>query len=153
MVVKAKGQVKAQPVDRAFKTEIAWLIDRHDGAPNFELRKFTIKPGGRIPRHYHHDIEHEQYVLAGAYEVGIGEKVHAVKEGDSLYIPAGTIHWYENRGKEDAEFLCIVPRKERYGATYLEEAAVVSPRRDAPPPGRQKRQMASASASNDRLSR
>jgi quercetin dioxygenase-like cupin family protein len=128
MVVKTKGQVGAKPVDKAVNTEIAWLIDRHDGAPNFELRKFTIKPGGRIPRHYHPEIEHEQYVLGGSYEVGIGEKVHRVKEGDSLYIPAGTIHWYENKGKENAEFLCIVPRKERYDSVYLEEAVAAFPK-------------------------
>jgi quercetin dioxygenase-like cupin family protein len=128
MVVKTKGQVATLPVDKAVKTEIAWLIDRHDGAPNFELRKFTIKPGGRIPKHYHHDIEHEQYVLAGNYDVGIGEKVYKVKEGDSLFVPAGTVHWYENKGKADAEFLCIVPKKERYDAVYLEEANAAQPK-------------------------
>jgi len=121
MVVKTKGEVVAKPVEAAVKTEIEWLIDRNDGAPNFELRKFRIKPGGRIPKHYHPDIEHEQYVLAGDYEVGLGEKVYRLKAGDSLYIPAGTIHWYENGGKEDAEFLCIVPKKEKYEAIYLEE--------------------------------
>jgi quercetin dioxygenase-like cupin family protein len=129
MVVKTKGQVTAKPVDKALKTEIAWLIDRNDGAPNFELRKFTIKPGGSIPKHYHPEIEHEQYVLAGNYDVGIGEKVHRVKEGDSLFIPAKTIHWYENTGKKNAEFLCIVPKTERYEAVYLEEAAAASPKR------------------------
>ena len=123
MVIKTKGQVAAQPVDKAVKTEIEWLIDRNDGAPNFELRKFRIRPGGSIPKHYHPDIEHEQYVLAGDYEVGIGEEVHRLKAGDSLYIPAGTLHWYINSGKEDAEFLCIVPKKEKYEAIYLEEAA------------------------------
>ncbi len=128
MVVKTKGQVAAKPVDRAIKTQIAWLIDRNDGAPNFELRKFTIKPGGSIPKHYHNDIEHEQYVLAGDYEVGIGDKVYRVKEGDSLFVPSGTVHWYENRGKQDAEFLCIVPKVEQYGAVYLEEAGAASPK-------------------------
>jgi quercetin dioxygenase-like cupin family protein len=121
MVVKTNGQVVAKPADKAVKTEIAWLIDRHDGAPNFELRKFTIKPGGSIPKHYHPDIEHEQYVLAGNYKIGIGEKVYRLKAGDSLYVPAGTVHWYENNGKENAEFLCIVPRKENYEAVYLDE--------------------------------
>ncbi len=121
MVLKAKGEVTARQVDRAVKTEIEWLIDRHDGAPNFELRKFRIKPGGSIPKHYHPDIEHEQYVLAGDYKVGVGEEVHRVKPGDSLYIPAGTVHWYENDGGRDAEFLCIVPKKEKYDAIYLEE--------------------------------
>ncbi len=139
MVLRTREQVVAKPVDAAVKTDIAWLIDRHDGAPNFELRKFTIKPGGRIPRHYHHDIEHEQYVLTGDYQVGIGDEVHRVKEGDSLYIPAGTIHWYENRGKKNAEFLCIVPRKEQYDAVYLEEAVASSPKPKVRGSGRQRK--------------
>jgi len=121
MVVKAKGEVVAKPVEAAVKTEIEWLIDRNDGAPNFELRKFRIKPGGSIPKHYHPDIEHEQYVLAGNYEVGLGEKVYRVKAGDSLYVPAGTVHWYKNAGRTDAEFLCIVPKTEKYEAIYLDQ--------------------------------
>jgi quercetin dioxygenase-like cupin family protein len=120
-VVKKTGQVPPQIVENAVGTEIEWLIDRRDGAPNFELRKFRITPGGRIPKHYHSDIEHEQYVLKGNYDVGIGDKVYQVKPGDSLYIPAGTVHWYENHGEEYAEFLCIVPKKEEYKAVYLEK--------------------------------
>jgi quercetin dioxygenase-like cupin family protein len=129
VVVKANGEVAAKPVDRATKTEIEWLIDRHDGAPNFELRKFRIRPGGSIPKHYHPDIEHEQYVLSGDYKVGIGDEVHRLKAGDSVYIPAGTVHWYENPGKKDAEFLCIVPKVEKYEAVYLEEASAKQKKR------------------------
>jgi len=43
-----------------------------------------------------------------------------VREGDSLYIPAGTVHWYENAGSENAQFLCIVPKKEKYDSIYVE---------------------------------
>ena len=129
MVVKSRGEVPAKPVDKALRTEIEWLIDRHDGAPNFELRKFTIKPGGKIPKHYHPSIEHEQYVLAGNYEVGIGEKTHKLKAGDSVFIPSGTVHWYRNNGKKDAEFLCIVPKVEKYEQVFLEELAAAAPRR------------------------
>jgi quercetin dioxygenase-like cupin family protein len=121
MPVKPAGRVTPQKVDRAIKTEIEWLVDRHDGAPNFEMRRFTIKPGGSIPKHYHPDIEHEQYVLKGRYKVGIGKEVHEVREGDSIYIPPGTLHWYENTGKQNAEFLCIVPKKEKYDSIYAEE--------------------------------
>ena len=120
MSVKPAGKVKPQRVDKAVKTEIEWLVDRHDGAPNFEMRRFTIKPGGSIPKHYHPDIEHEQYVLKGRYVMGIGDKVHEVKEGDSVYIPPGTPHWYRNTAKEDAEFLCIIPRVEKYESVYVE---------------------------------
>jgi quercetin dioxygenase-like cupin family protein len=123
MSVKPEGTAKPQKVDRAVKTEIEWLVDRHDGAPNFEMRKFTIKPGGSIPKHYHPDIEHEQYVLKGRYRIGIGGKMHVVKAGDSVYIPAGTPHWYKNTGKDNAEFICIVPKKEKYDSIYEEEAS------------------------------
>ena len=120
MVLRSSGSVKSEPAPKAVSTEIQWLIDRKDGAPNFELRKFTIKPGGRIPKHYHPDIEHEQYVLKGNYVVGMADKTYSVNEGDVSFIPAGTAHWYENTGKEDAEFLCIIPKVEKYNTVYLE---------------------------------
>ncbi len=123
MSIKPAGKAARQKVDRAVKTEIEWLVDRHDGAPNFEMRRFTVKPGGSIPRHYHPDIEHEQYVLKGRYKIGIGDKVHEVKAGDSVYIPAGTPHWYRNTGKVNAEFLCVVPKTEKYDSVYMEEGA------------------------------
>lgn len=121
MSVKLAGSAKPQRVDRAIKTEIEWLMDRHDGAPNFEMRRFSMKPGGAIPKHYHPDIEHEQYVLKGKYRVGIGNKTHEVKVGDSIYIPKGTVHWYQNTGKRKAEFLCIIPKTEKYESVYVEE--------------------------------
>jgi quercetin dioxygenase-like cupin family protein len=122
MSVKPAGRIKPQKVDRAVKTEIEWLLDRHDGAPNFEMRRFTIKPGGSIPKHYHPAIEHEQYVLKGSYTIGIGKKVHQVKAGDSIFIPKGTPHWYKNTGKGNAEFLCIIPKVEKYDSVYEEDS-------------------------------
>jgi len=121
MSVRQAGKVKPQKVDRAVKTEIEWLLDRHDGVPNFEMRRFTIKPGGSIPEHFHPDIEHEQYVLKGKYRVGLGKRVYKVKAGDSIYIPPGTHHWYKNSGKETVEFLCIIPKVKKYDSIYVEE--------------------------------
>ena len=66
-------------------------------------------------------------MLAGDYQVGMGERVYRVKAGDSLFIPAGTVHWYVNSGKADAEFLCIVPKTEKYETIYLDET--VAPKR------------------------
>lgn len=122
MSVKRAGRAKPQKVDRAVKAEIEWLVDRHDGAPNFEMRRFKIRPGGSIPKHHHPDIEHEQYVLKGNYRVGIGDRVHQVKTGDSIYIPPGTPHWYKNSGRVTAEFLCIVPKKAKYESIYEDDS-------------------------------
>lgn len=112
MVVKNVDEVKPLPVDGAVDVFIIPLITRFDGAQDMELRRFTIKPGGRIPAHLHPEIEHVQYVLKGSYLVGIGDKVYRVKEGDAILIPRNSVHWYENDGREEAVFICVIPRRE-----------------------------------------
>jgi quercetin dioxygenase-like cupin family protein len=83
------------------------LIDSIEG-PHFALRKFTMAPGGGMPRHTN-TVEHEQYVLRGRGKIGIGDEVFEVGADDVVYIPAGTPHWYETVGDEPFEFLCAVP--------------------------------------------
>jgi len=80
-------------------------------APNFAMRKFTMEPGGGMPKHTN-TVEHEQYVLRGRARIGLGDDIVEVKEGDVLFIPAGLPHWYEALGDEPFEFLCMVPNKE-----------------------------------------
>lgn len=112
MVVKNEESISPIPIEDAEQAFIQPLITRFDGAPNFELRKFIIKPGGKIPPHLHPEIEHVQYVLKGRYRVSIGGEIYEVKPGDAILIPPNTVHYYENNGEEDAVFICIIPRKE-----------------------------------------
>jgi len=84
------------------------LVAEEHGAPNFAIRRFELDPGASVPEHTN-EVEHEQYVLAGEYVVGIGDEEHTVRAGDSLLIPAGVVHWYRNEGDEPGAFLCAVP--------------------------------------------
>ena len=84
------------------------LLDESDGAPNFAMRRFELAPGAAVPRHTN-AVEHEQYVLAGEYVVGIGDEERVVAPGDALLIPAGVEHWYRNEGEEPGAFICAVP--------------------------------------------
>ena len=94
-LLKKSNKIKSIPVDSADRTEIQTLVSRKDGAPNFELRKFKIMPGGNIPEHYHSDIEHEQYVLKGGYTIGVGNKTFNAESGDAIFIPAGDFYLIE----------------------------------------------------------
>lgn len=107
-VVRRAETIEYESVDAAEGMQKGVLIDDDHGAPNFAIRRFTVEPGGTVPRHIN-DVEHEQYVLAGEYVVGIGDEERRVSEGDALFIPAGTVHWYHNDGDEEAAFLCVVP--------------------------------------------
>lgn len=84
------------------------LVDERDGAPTFAMRRFTLASGAAVPRHTN-AVEHEQYVLAGEYTVGIDGETHEVAAGDALFIPADTVHWYRNEGETEGAFVCVVP--------------------------------------------
>lgn len=120
-LVRKNEQAKAQPVDGAQGAEMAVLIGVEDGAPNFLTRRFTLNPGGSIPRHRHPAIEHEQVVLSGRMLLGIGEQTHMVEAGDAVYIPSGVAHWYRNEGDQPVQFLCMVPRTATYDTEWLDD--------------------------------
>jgi quercetin dioxygenase-like cupin family protein len=99
------------------------LLGLESGVPNFITRHFSVEAGGRIPCHRHDSIEHEQVVLEGSMVIGLDGREVEVVPGDSVFIPAGVDHWYENRGADTVRFVCVVPRTDDYQTEWLEEAA------------------------------
>ena len=110
MTVKHSNEVEVKNVSAGKDTTIQVLISAQEG-PNFALRKFSMLPGGGMPRHTN-TVEHEQYVLRGQAMITIGDETHHVKTGDVVFIPEGMIHSYQNTDEEPFEFLCIIPNKE-----------------------------------------
>lgn len=106
-MVKHAEAVNKADVTAGTATQMQVLIGPADKAPNFAMRRFIMAEGGGMPMHTN-SVEHEQYVLCGRAEVGIGEKVHEVRQGDVLLIPAGVPHYYKVL-QAPFEFLCMVP--------------------------------------------
>jgi len=109
-IVRHAADAKRREVGAGTATEVQVLMGPDDGAPNFAMRRFIMGPGGGMPAHTN-TVEHEQYVLRGSAEVGIGERSFRVSEGDVLYIPAGVPHYYRVV-EAPFEFLCMVPNAE-----------------------------------------
>ena len=107
MKVKNVSEVPIEAVGQGKDAARQVLIGPDEG-PNFAMRRFIMQPGGGIPKHTN-TVEHEQYVLRGKARIGIGDEIHDVKTGDVAFIPAGTPHWYEVKGDEPFEFICVVP--------------------------------------------
>jgi quercetin dioxygenase-like cupin family protein len=107
MPVRHTDSVPAETVKAGTGTTRQVLIGP-DEAPHFAMRRFVIQPGGGMPKHTN-TVEHEQYVLRGRAQIGIGDKVVEVKEDDVVYIPAGVPHWYQTEGVDPFEFICVVP--------------------------------------------
>lgn len=107
MSVKHVTEVAAEAVTAGSGAFKQVLIGSDEG-PHFALRRFTIDPGGGMPRHTN-TVEHEQYVLRGRARITIGEESYEVEEGNVVLIPAGVVHSYETVSDEPFEFLCVVP--------------------------------------------
>lgn len=99
--------VERRAVAAGTSTDTQVLLGEADGMPHFYLRRFTMGPGGGMPRHVN-AVEHEQYVLRGRARIGIGDQVHYVGPDDVVYIPAGTPHFYDVL-EAPFQFLCVVP--------------------------------------------
>jgi quercetin dioxygenase-like cupin family protein len=106
--IKRAASIEYEPVDAAEGLSKGVLVGPEDGAPNFAMRRFTLDPGASVPEHTN-AVEHEQYVLEGEYVVGIGDEERTVSAGDSIFIPAGTVHWYRNESDSPGAFICVVP--------------------------------------------
>ncbi|WP_024955413.1 cupin domain-containing protein [Sulfurospirillum arcachonense] len=109
MLIKSIKNIQSTPIEAGSGASMQMLISPED-APNFAMRKFTIKAGGFMPYHTN-TVEHEQYVIKGTAKVNIAGKESIVKKDDVIFIPAGVAHSYHIEGNEDYEFLCLVPNK------------------------------------------
>ncbi|WP_247003730.1 cupin domain-containing protein [Halosolutus gelatinilyticus] len=107
-LIRSDTEIEYEAVDAADGLRKGVLIGDEHGAPNFAIRRFVLDSGAEVPKHTN-EVEHEQYVLEGAYTVGIEDEEYDVEAGDSLLIPAGAVHWYRNDGDEQGAFLCAVP--------------------------------------------
>ncbi len=97
------------PEEMATGTTIRWLVSREDGAENYYMRMFAMKPGAHIRGHYH-PWEHEIFVLSGSGRVRVGSKTYDVGEGYVVYIPPNVEHEYW-AGEDGMRFLCIIPSR------------------------------------------
>ncbi|WP_433626104.1 cupin domain-containing protein [Halomicrococcus sp. NG-SE-24] len=107
-VVRRSDDIEYESVDAADGLSKGVLVGEDQNAPNFAVRRFTLEAGAEVPKHTN-EVEHEQYVLEGEYVVGIGDEEYEVSAGDSLFIPAGTVHWYRNEAEKAGAFICAVP--------------------------------------------
>ena len=93
-------------------TKLRWLISKNDGAENFAMRLFEVKPEGFTPLHQH-DWEHEVFILEGEGEARNKEDKKNFKKGDVFFVKPMEWHQFVNTGSEDLKFLCLIPIKDK----------------------------------------
>ena len=95
-------------LDGAKDTDIRVLISKSDGASNFVMRMFEIKPGGHTPLHSH-PHEHEVFVLEGNGVFVYDSIEHHIGPEHVILVPGFKEHQFKNTGHSLMRFLCLIP--------------------------------------------
>ena len=85
----------------------------------FQVKKIVVNPGQKLSLQMHHHRAEHWIVVQGTAEVTCGEKVFALCEDQSTYIPLGHKHRLENPGKIPLELI------EVQSGSYLGEDDIV----------------------------
>jgi len=76
-----------------------------DNGERHQVKRITVKPGGRLSLQKHHHRSEHWIVVRGAAQVTVNELVKVVHENESIYIPIGATHRLENPGKIPLELI------------------------------------------------
>ena len=87
------------------------FISRKDNLHNLEIRYFEIEPGARS-NFEKHNYEHAVLILRGSGSVQLGEKMHPVGMGDSVFVESDEVHRFVAGADEPLGFMCAVLDKE-----------------------------------------
>src|SRR5262249_40191990 len=78
----------------------AELVDLHE-SEHMVTRLMRLAPGASIKEHYHPNFDETFFVHAGSLAMKLDDKVHELRCGDTVIMPAGTIISGTNTGKEE----------------------------------------------------
>lgn len=65
----------------------------------FQVKRICVKPGASLSLQSHNHRSEHWIVVEGTAEVSIDDEVKLVTEGQSVYVPLGSIHRMKNLGK------------------------------------------------------
>ncbi|GJD50707.1 Alginate biosynthesis protein AlgA [Methylobacterium crusticola] len=78
---------------------------RIDLGARFQVKRITVKPGGRLSLQKHHHRAEHWVVVRGTAEVTVDGVVRLVHENEAAYLPIGCIHRLVNPGKIPLELI------------------------------------------------
>ncbi len=107
MIINHYEDVEAIEIMKGVKKRVA--IGEKEGAPHFIMRIFDLEPGASSP-HHDHPWEHEIFVLKGEAMArnNSGDET-PVREGSTIFIPAGEKHCLTNKSEGLFRFMCLIP--------------------------------------------
>jgi len=119
---------------------LEFLHSRDDTAHSLDMFRMTIQPQARMPiAHYHDRWDETVYGLIGITHWTLDDREIAVGPGESLFIPRGVVHVFDNRTDTAVSCLSVLTPGVLGPAYFREIAALVGS--GAPDPDKMKEVM------------
>src|SRR3954453_20867466 len=113
---------------------IRFLLEGEESGGSLAVFEFDVPAGAKVPvAHSHDGYEETIYGLAGVLTWTIEGISTDVGPGETLVIPRGAVHRFDNAGDADAGALAIVTPGLLGRAYFLEVAAVLAAAAGGPP--------------------
>ena len=93
--------------------------DSIDSGERYQVKRITVKPGGRLSLQMHHHRAEHWIVVKGTAKVTIDDSEILLSENQSTFIPLGATHRLENPGSIPLEMI------EVQSGSYLGEDDIV----------------------------
>lgn len=112
--MKVSNYLEAEPKQEVPGAVMREVITGDDGAPNFCMRVFEVKPGSSTPSHSH-PWEHEVFILSGQGVVRGEQGESGIARDSVVFVAPGEHHCFVNRGSEPLRFVCVIPISQKCG--------------------------------------
>lgn len=100
---------------------LRFLIDGPSSGVGMTMFEMTVAPEARVPLPHHHvGFDEVVYGLAGKLRMTLDGKTIDVGPGDTLFIPRGAVHGFENPFTEQAKAMVVITPG-IFGAQYFRE--------------------------------
>jgi mannose-1-phosphate guanylyltransferase/mannose-6-phosphate isomerase len=105
LVAKLKADKRAEATAHR-RVHRPWgYYESLDFGDRFQVKRIVVNSGGMLSLQKHRHRAEHWVVVRGTAEVTVGDKVSAVHENESVYIPSGSVHRLANRGKVPLELI------------------------------------------------
>ncbi|HEX4039344.1 MAG TPA: cupin domain-containing protein [Acidobacteriaceae bacterium] len=105
---------------------LRFMIDSPSTGRGLSLFEMTVQPAARVPIPHHHEgFDETVYGVSATLRMMLNGQKIDLGPGDSLYIPRGAVHGFENPHAEPARVLIVITPGDRFGAQYFRDLAAM----------------------------
>lgn len=104
---------------------LRFLIDGPSSGASLTMFEMSVEPGAKVPLPHHHEgFDEMVYGLSGVLRMTLDGKTFDLGAGDSLYIPRGAVHGFENPAADTAKVLVVITPGV-FGLPYFRDMAAL----------------------------